>query len=169
MVTGRHAPSICHLRRSNAIRIKRRNFNRDFLNSPRDSLNVACSLPNEDQNKINVDDPCATMLEQIRRGVRLRRVDPERASRYEQHQQAPTSADDEDNLSSLLARVLEKRHSVMQQTDDESEMSSINSQPDSLEIPYRYTRRCERSSDVHESNEDSTEDEPSRLDLVVKL
>lgn len=167
-----NSPTNCHLRRSNAIRIKTRNLNRDLPSSLQASV-CTTRLTNEEQNKIaksDGNDPGASMLEQIRRGVRLRRVNQERAVRYEQHQYPLDSVHGEENLSSLLARVLQKRNSVMQLTDDESDLSSINSQPESLDMAYCYSIRCERATNSSEStNNQIGKGEANGLDTVVKL
>lgn len=49
-----------------------------------------------------------------------------------------------ETLAELLRRVLEKRNSVMQLTDDEeSELSSIDSQPEAVELVQRSERGAE--------------------------
>lgn len=148
----------CHLKRSNAIRIKARN-NRQNMNGSAGPQEEAGPQKREDCSGEE------TMLEQIKRGVRLRRVGEITGRQHEPRQDPSTETEDE-NLSLVLARVLEKRNSVMQLTDDESDLSSIDSQPDSLDDSYQLIRCLkEQVTDRNRFQAQAGE----TVDLVVKL
>lgn len=116
--------NVCHLKRSNAVRIKGRNF--DLL--PKSLQRSILAMRSVQSQPPSQQQP--SFLEEIRQGVQLRSVDirTDRASRSERLNQVE-SGNEYESMSEALARALERRHQVMQQTDDEdSDLSSIDSQ-----------------------------------------
>lgn len=140
-----HAISMSHLKRSNAIRLKTRNIDILKLSLKNfQSTVVKNGLNNLQENEDEEDDDVepSTLLEEIKRGVRLHPVSGGLKDRDFKRIRAQLNGESliyEDEhqsdlpLSDILARVLAKRNQVMQQTDDESELSSIDSQPEFYE------------------------------------
>lgn len=132
------------------------------------------------------DDHCndLNIVEQIKRGVRLHPVEKDSKSELsrsssEQFRRSPSGQNGE-SLSDILARVLKKRNSVMQQTDDESELSSIDSQPDQYDVFEEFSNDeddeglASSSSVLHtESSEYSFGQTgiyaSGRVDLIIRL
>lgn len=124
-----------HLKRSNAIRIKARNLSvnpiPNRIQASSDD-NKQINIPTYHTN-IVVDEHQTSLLDQIKQGVQLQPVNRsssrrgKRCIRFAARKQA---VNQEEALNELLARVLRDRFVVMQHTDDESELSSIDSQPD---------------------------------------
>lgn len=119
------AQAVCNFKRSNAVRIKRRNF--DLLPRSLQQSILALRPAHSQLQPQNVINPIPSLFDQIRQGVPLRstqmKVDRALGNRAE------VARVEFESMSAALARALEHRHQVMQQTDDEeSDMSSINSQ-----------------------------------------
>lgn len=127
------------LRRSNALRIKSNNL--DLLPcSLRESL---LALRNSLKNSKKLEEEELTLLEQIKRGVKLRPVvrrydtnsRPLRTRRKNEDQdQTDRDNDQDESISNILIEVLRRRYLAIQHSDDddhvgdeESEMSSIES------------------------------------------
>lgn len=75
------------------------------------------------------------LLDQIRRGVKLRPVDSTESRKKSEHYDSQTS------LSKLLLKVLRQRYEAIQQTDDESDSGSVDHEPPlatSHAIQYDY-------------------------------
>lgn len=118
------AQAVCNFRRSNAVRVKGRNF--DLLpKSLQQSILALRPVHQAPQPQIG-HIPMPSLFEQIRQGVQLRSVQI-RAERQHRKPDEIVRADFE-SMSVALARALERRNQVMQQTDDEdSDLSSIDS------------------------------------------
>lgn len=142
--SSRYSAEQFRLRRSNAIRIKpatksgqrRRGYEHYcFANCPREKR-ADCLLADDD------DDEKPSLLDQIRLGVKLHPVGelaspiPGKAqdelNNLRAHHGRLKSAvgDEPESLLDALARVLEKRSLAMQVSDDESDLSSIDSRPE---------------------------------------
>lgn len=130
-----------HLKRSNALRIKLDNFEllpgslkesllvlrKRLGQARREASSVSencvedCELDESDESE-EEEEGELSLLEQIKRGVKLRPV-----SSRGPRKQLLRLTETEETLSSLLVRVLKQRHEAMQQTDDEdSDSSSIS-------------------------------------------
>lgn len=135
----------CHLRRSNAIRIKSPNF---YILPPslRQSIlstYVSGNSPKNRQLSSHLSSPdtlinAPSLIEQIKQGVQLNPVRQASAREHNrilqlQQQQQETEQTQQETMAELLARALDKRYLVMQLTDDESDLSSIDTQPEQFE------------------------------------
>lgn len=172
-----HNKSNNHLRRSNAIRIRSRS--RHIL-----SRNSNCLIVQQVANK---NEDHLTIFDQLKHGVRLHSIRDspkiEELSRKSSQQikRAPSSDKDGENLASILARVLEKRNLVMQLTDEESELSSIDSQPEEqYEMLEESYNNVEIVSSVPKSSSNVAENLSGcpydnigcfggRIDLIMRL
>lgn len=134
-----------HLRRSNAIRIKSKNFN---ILSPNLRQSILTSLHNRNnhhqQNSLHslTEAQCIfnnqssefSFLDQIRRGVTLHPTGHLPMHERERLQQSEkvvncSGYEEQECLADILRRVLADRYRAMQQSDDEeSDLSSIESQ-----------------------------------------
>lgn len=120
--------NVCHLKRSNAVRIKGRNFGL-LPKSLQQSILAIRSTQNQQQPDQQQPEESPSLLEQIRQGVQLRSVDIRSDPEIRPERLNETESGNYESMSEALARALERRHQVMQQTDDEeSELSSIDSQ-----------------------------------------
>lgn len=174
----KHNKSKCHLRRSNAIRIRSRKSRILFQNS--NSSKVQQEAKNE--NEVHL-----TVLDQIKRGVRLHSIrerssfELSRKSSQEMRRTSLSSDRDDENLSTILAKVLEKRNLVMQQTDDESELSSIDSRPEEqyelLEESFNGEEIVSRNSGIDSNCTENISNHlynnidcfGGRIDLIMRL
>lgn len=170
------SPIFHHLRRSNAIRIKSQNHK--ILP---DSLRRAIHDSNfEKKSKKSRLSRCTeritdklTLLDQIKQGVRLQPISEISRIPSSKHK---FDAENE-TLADLLARVLKKRNLVMQQTDDESDLSSIDSQPDYYhrtdchmaheELTYAGMQKDEE--DLRVSPMNGLQQTAGRIDIIVHL
>lgn len=169
------SPVFHHLRRSNAIRIKSQNhriltdsvrrtvLDSNFEKKPKKSRLSRCTERKTDT---------LTLLDQIKQGVRLHPISEISRIPSSKHK---FDAENE-TLADLLARVLKKRSLVMQQTDDESDLSSIDSQPDynnrtecrlAQELTYAATQKDEEDLEVPPMN--SLQQTAGRIDIIVHL
>lgn len=134
------------LKRSNAIRIKSKNLlysttTTSFLKANQRDSNLKLSSSDESTDGSAVQ--VISLIDQIKQGVNLRpmRSGMRTIRRRPGNVLAPKQPE---TLAELLRRVLEKRNSVMQLTDDEeSELSSIDSQPEAVELVQRSERGAE--------------------------
>lgn len=173
---------IHHFRRSNAIRIKSENYavlpaslRRSILafNPCLDQKSKSTRLSRETNHETDE----STLLDQIKRGVRLHPVGKIARRPLTRAKQNHINNVEQETLSEILARVLKKRNLVMQQTDDESDQSSIDSQPDHYEITndlisekltFAKSSR-EKNSDFRLSSPDKSQTATGRIDIIVHL
>lgn len=166
-----------HLRRSNAIRIKRENYEILPANS-RNSIiasNISAKFKKlRSSRSIDCKNDQLTLLDQIKQGIRLHpvneRILPEGSSNKHKFIDS-----ENETLSDLLARVLEKRNLVMQQTDDESDQSSIDSQPDHYQRVNEFIYEESEVTKLAEngpfkiSSVSSSQQTTGRIDIIVHL
>lgn len=170
-----------HLKRSNAIRIKTENYNILPASLRRSIVASNISENSKKSRSIDCKNDQLTLLDQIKQGIRLHpvneRIFPKNSlSKHKQTlNQHRFNDSDNETLSDLLARVLKKRNLVMQQTDDESDQSSIDSQPDHYQRVNDFI--CEES-EVEQLGENglfkissinSLQQTTGRIDIIVHL
>lgn len=155
------------LRRSNAIRVKR-----DLNILPESIKRLVLKLKQQPSNKpkIHIEEeegqekgiPVDDLFEEIRRGIKLRSIE----DCVEERLVVLNSDDDDDDqsfidstnkndatLSRVLSKVLRQRYKVMHVSDDESELSSIDSQLDtSLIYVSQYLAEPPAIKQPRESN-----------------
>lgn len=151
-----HAKSSCYLRRSNAIRIRSRSYH--ILSGNSNCYEVQ-QIVETNQNEDHL-----TILDQIKRGVRLHSIRGRPRNEIlrkssQQIKKSPSSDRDDENLAEILAKALKKRNMVMQQTDEESELSSIDSQPE------QQYRMLEESLSNDEEEEVDCENSEAELNV----
>lgn len=139
----------CYLRRSNAIRIKSRNSK--ILPLRRRDSSPGKSNKNVESN----------LLDQIKMGVRLQ---PVKQIPFRRDSGSDNTCEQE-SISVILARVLAARSLAMQQTDDESELSSIDSQPEH----YEQLNLQEAITGTYEASPSEMFRMRGRVDVIVRL
>jgi len=159
------------LKRSYALRIKSRS-----ADSPAHSLKQSVIAFQASKSNVSSQpndssigkDVTVTLLDQIKQGVRLHPVN------FKPSPESKEASDQPTTLAELLAQVLKRRNMVMQQSDDESELSSIESQPEAYEsIEYERGGLLEAAArgieQVQELSGDYQYEQDGIIDLIVRL